>query len=110
MSFFPRFITSTSTDFPEGELSLLNKSIIYNLSYKPNEWTRILALQVETANFSLPKADQEHSRWEFIININSLYQNHSQCLNYNALNENKLLIQIKNNMGVPNLKFPEHTK
>jgi len=34
---------------------LLNKGLIYNLNYKPNDWIRTLALQAETANFSLPK-------------------------------------------------------
>jgi len=89
---------------------LLNKGLIYNLSYKPNDWIRTLALQAETANFSLPKADQEHFRWEATININSLYQSHSQCVNHNVLNENKLLVQINKNTRIPKLKFPEHTK
>lgn len=86
MSFFHRFITRTNIDFPEGEISFLNEGPIYNLNYKPNDWIRTSALQAATANFSLPKADQEHFGWEVIIHMNSVSQSHSQCLNHNALN------------------------
>jgi hypothetical protein len=110
MSFFPRFITSTNIDFAGGEISLLNKGLIYNLSYKPNDCIRTLAVEAETANFSPPKADPATLSVGVTINFNSLYQSHSQCLTHNTLNENKLLIQIKKYTRVTNLKFPEHTK
>jgi hypothetical protein len=85
---------------------LLNKGLIYNLSHKLNDWITTLALQGETANFSLPKAEQEHFRWEVTLNINSLYQSHAQyvnhnVLNHNVLNENKLLAQINKNSRIP---------
>ena len=47
--FYPPVDNRTDTEFSGNELTLLSKGLKYNLSFKPKNWIKNLALEAETA-------------------------------------------------------------
>ena len=80
------------------ELSLLNKGLKYNLSYKNKNWIQTLALETETAITQLPQQEQEYVRARAAHSIKQLYKQQSAKKQYNsnqAIKEYRTLSQIK---------------
>jgi len=50
--------------FTEGELTLLNKGLKYNLSHKPKHCVKDLGLEAEYAITLLPLEEQEYTRYQ----------------------------------------------
>jgi len=53
-SFYPRVVNQTIATFTPDVLSLLSKGLKYNLSYKRENWIKILTIEAETAITKLP--------------------------------------------------------
>ena len=97
-TFYPRVINNTNIRFNAEELSLLNKGLKYNLSYKNKNWIQTLALETETAITQLPQQEQECVRARAAHGIKQLYKQHSankQCNSNQAIKEYHTLSQIK---------------
>jgi hypothetical protein len=70
--FYPRVDNRTDIEFSDNELTLLNKGLKHNFSYKPKNWIKNLALEAETALTYLPYTEQEGLRFQIARNIQSL--------------------------------------
>jgi hypothetical protein len=80
---------------------LLNKGLKYNLSYKPKNWIKNLALEAETALTYLPYTEQEGLRFQIARNIQSLYRHQENNNGYNTKNmksEKHTIQSIKNKL------------
>jgi len=58
IQFYPRVINKTDIVFTEEEMSLLNRGLKYNLSYKRKYWFSNIALEAENAIMLLPVQEQ----------------------------------------------------
>ena len=72
-------LNRTNITFNPDELTLLNKSLKYNLSYKNKEWIKTLALEAEAAVNKLPVVEQDHIRFQVAHNIKLLYKQYVVC-------------------------------
>lgn len=96
--FYPRVINKTKINFTDNEMSLLNKGLKYNLSYKNKHWLRNLALEAESAVARLPTNEQEHVRYQVAINLEKLYKqdkNKYRAHDHKINIEKKTINQIK---------------
>ena len=71
--FHPGINNKTNITFSEEEITLLNKSLKYNLNFKQKKWIKNLALEAEAATTQLPILEQEYMRCRVAVNINKLY-------------------------------------
>jgi len=58
--FYPRVINKTDIEFSNEEMTLLNKGLKYNLTYKGKYWLSNLALEATAIITVLPTHEQEH--------------------------------------------------
>jgi hypothetical protein len=80
---------------------LLNKGLKYNLSYKPKNWIKNLALEAKTAIMYLPYTEQEGMRFMVARNIQSLYKQHGNSDAHNIskrISEKHTIHTIKNKL------------
>ena len=80
--FYPRVNNRTDIEFSGNELTLLNKGLKYNLSFKPKNWIKNLALEAETALTYLPYTEQEGQRFQIARNLQSLYRHYENNKGY----------------------------
>jgi hypothetical protein len=90
----------TNINFTSDELTLLNKGLKYNLSFKKNNWIESLALEAETAISLLPSREQDHIRFQVAHNVRQLYKQFDpskpdQTKQYNSTQANKEFKTIK---------------
>ena len=64
-------INKTNIVLSNEEQTLLNKGLIYNLSYKQKDWIKTLATEAETAISQLPISEQEYLRYQVATSINN---------------------------------------
>ena len=98
VSFYPRVVNNTNTEFSEEELNLLNKGLKYNLVKKPKRWINNLAFEAEAAITMLPPSEQDYTRHQVAKNLGRLYQQQKQQNTHNSTEENreeKTVKQIK---------------
>jgi len=72
--FYPRVIDMTDIVFTDEEMTLLNKGLKYNLSYKRKHWISNLALEAENAITLLPVQEQDYIRYQVAYNLEKLYK------------------------------------
>ena len=87
-NFYPRVVNKTNVTFTQDELTLLNKGLKYNLSYKQNDWIKTLALEAETAITKLPVMEQDYIRFQVAHNIKLLYKQCNENKSYNTKHAN----------------------
>jgi hypothetical protein len=66
IQFYRRVINKTDTKFSNDEMTLLNKGLKYNLTYKRKYWLSNLALEAEAAIRVLPTHEKEHVRCKLL--------------------------------------------
>jgi len=88
LNFYPRVINNTNINFSDEEMNLLRKGLKYNLSKKPKNWIRNLALEAETAVTLLPQDEQEYARHQIAKNIERLFQQ-QKLHNTHTMNKGK---------------------
>jgi hypothetical protein len=98
--FYPRVINNTNIALTPEELTLLNKGLKYNLSFKKKNWIEQLALEAETAVSLLPTHEQDHIRFQVAHNINQLYKQsdptkQNQTKQYNSIQAKREYNTIK---------------
>ena len=101
-TFYPRVTNNTNIKFTAEELSLLNKGLKYNLSYKNKNWIRTLALETETAITQLPTHEQDYVRIQAAHNLKQIYKQQSAKKQYNsnhATREHHILNHIKEKLS-----------
>ena len=97
VQFYPRVINKTSINFTDSEMTLLNKGLKYNLSYKNKHWLSNLALEAESAISQLPTNEQECVRYQVAKNLQKLYKHDKdkyKTYNHKTNNEKKIINQI----------------
>jgi hypothetical protein len=82
--FYPRVNSRTDIEFSGNELTLLNKGLKYNLSLRPKNWIKNLALEAETAITHLPYTEQEGLRFQSARNIQLPYIQHGNNNGHNT--------------------------
>jgi len=87
VSFHPRVINNSNIEFCEEELSLLNKSLKYNLAREPKSWINNLAFEAEAAITMLPSSEQDYTRHQVAKNLGRLYQQQRQQNTHNSTKE-----------------------
>jgi hypothetical protein len=55
----PKIVNNMNIVFRDAQMTLTNKSLQYNLQYKPNEWIKMLALKAKTTITYPPTKDQD---------------------------------------------------
>ena len=83
-TFYPRVTNNTDIIFTAEELTLLNKGLKYNLSYRNKNWIRTLALETETAITLLPTHEQDYIRVQAAHNLKQIYKQQSAGRQYNS--------------------------
>ena len=99
--FYPQVDNRTNITFSSDELTLLNKGLKYNLSFKRKNWIKTLALEAETTVSYLPHTEREYLRYQIAHNIKQLYKHYDSNQGYNARNMNKerqVLHSMKNKL------------
>jgi hypothetical protein len=99
-------INKTNITFTPQELTLLNKGLKYNLSFKKKNWIESLALEADTAISLLPPQEQDNLRFQVAHNIKQLYKQYdptklNQTKQYNfdyAKNEHRTTKKIKDKL------------
>jgi len=79
-------------------VTLLNKGLKYNFTYKGKYWLSNLALEAEAAITVLPTHEQEHIRHQIAHNLQKLYKQRNGkhvILDKHRRNEFKIINQIK---------------
>jgi hypothetical protein len=79
-SFYHRVVNKTDVIFSNEEIELLNKGVKYNLSKKPNQWIRNLALEAEAAITLLPLGEKEYVRHHVAKNIKNCTNSEAQTV------------------------------
>jgi hypothetical protein len=74
VQFYPRIINKTDKIFTDKEMTLRNKGLKYNLSYKRKHWISNLALEAENAITLLPVQEQDYIRYQAAYNLEKLYK------------------------------------
>jgi chromosomal replication initiation ATPase DnaA len=98
MDFHPRVINKTNITFTKDELTMLNKSLKYNLNHKHKYWLSNLAFESENAVTLLPTGEQDYIRYQVAHNIKRLYKQQNGRQTHNnmqAKNEKKAINQSK---------------
>jgi hypothetical protein len=99
--FYPRVINKRDITFTNDELSLLNKGLKNNLSFKHKNWIKTLALEAETAITQLPMAERDYVRFQVAHNIKQLYKQYNGNLDHNMIHmkrERHILNNIKDKL------------
>jgi len=73
-NFCLRVVNKTNVTFTIDELTLLNRDLKYNFSYKRKEWLKTLALEAETAITKLQVNEENCIRFHVAHNIRQLYK------------------------------------
>lgn len=97
IQFYPRVVNKTNIKFTDCEMTLLNKGLKYNLSYKNKHWLRNLALEAESAISQLPANEQECVRYQVAQNLQKLYKQDKdkhKTYNHKTNSEKKIINQI----------------
>jgi uncharacterized protein YfkK (UPF0435 family) len=108
--FYPRVINKTNINFSPDELTLLNKGLKYNLSFKKKNWIESLALEAETAISLLPSQEQDYIRLQVAHNVRQLYKQFDpfkpdqtkQCNSTQANKEFKTIKKIREKLELHN--------
>ena len=95
-TFSSRVINNTDIELSEDEITLLNKGLKYNLSFKNKNWIRNLALEAGTAINYLPETEREWKTAEF---IDTLYIYHTHNIDYKGEKEINLLTNVKKKLS-----------
>jgi hypothetical protein len=74
IQFYPRVINMTDIVFTDEEMTLLNKGLKYDQSYKRRHWISYLTLEAENAITLLPVQEQDRIRYEVAYNLEKLYK------------------------------------
>jgi len=94
--FHPRVVKETAIKFLDEEMTLLNKGLKYNLSYKRKNWISNLALEAENAIMLLPTQEQDYLRYQVAHNLQILYRQQKEQHtkpNLRNTNENRITNQ-----------------
>ena len=83
--FYPHEVNKTDVIFSNDGLSLLNKGLKYNLSYKDKNCVKTLALEAETALSYLPTAEQDWIRYQVAHKIRQFCKQYKGSHEYNTV-------------------------
>jgi len=76
-------VNETNIKLKNGELTLLNKGLKYNLGHKPKHWIRDLGLEKECAIVLLPPEEQEYTRHQVAKQLKKLQTQQTPQSRYN---------------------------